>query len=131
MSVWHKCGSIGIAQRHQCPTSCFVISAGGNGLDEVNHDCTSCRNLIELYGTCEYMHQAKPERCKCVRLLTNKPAQNRQAVIESASTTRTRLAYWRNWMVTEGIQQGLTVEPTKPAPNLLKTGGESANEEEE
>lgn len=99
-------------------------------MNEVSHDCPSCSRLIELFGTCEHMHQAAPERCTCVRPLTNKPSQNRQAVLESASTIRTRLSYWRNWMVTEGIQQGLTVEPTKPAPNLLKTGGEDANEEE-
>jgi hypothetical protein len=32
-------------------------------------------------------------------------------------------------MLTEGIEVGLMVEPTQPAPNLLKTDGETSDDD--
>jgi hypothetical protein len=52
---------------------------------------------------------------------------NRQDTLKTSSTDRVRLAYWRRWMVTEGIEQGLMVEPT--APNLLKTDGDTSDDD--
>lgn len=94
-------------------------------MHNVQHDCVVCVSLIERFGTCEYMHQANPSRCTCW-MTVSRVKTNVQTVLQTASTDRSRLRYWRQWMLTEGIRLGLTVEP-ETAPNLLKTDGKEGS----
>jgi hypothetical protein len=93
--------------------------------------CPACIRMQNMHGTCEYV--AKTERCTCDRLLNmeqlGRRTKNVQTFLKTDSTDRVRLAYWRRWMNDEGIKAGLMVEPTKPAPNLLKTDGEPSNDD--
>jgi len=104
----------------------FAMSTGGIGL-ELKHDCVVCVKLVELFGTCEYMHQANPSRCTCERPAP-KWSRNVQGVLQTASTDRVRLRYWREWARTTGIEMGLMVEPGT-APNLPKTDGKEGSSE--
>lgn len=117
-------GNIGIEVKLRCQMCGFVMNTGGTGLDNVKHDCVVCESLKERFGTCEYMHQANPSRCTCW-MSTPRVKTNVQTVLQTASTDRARLRYWRQWSLTEGIKMGLTVEPTQPAPNLPKTDGKA------
>jgi hypothetical protein len=87
--------------------------------------------MQNMHGTCEYV--AKTERCTCDRLLNmeqlGRRTKNVQSTLKTESTDRVRLRYWIRWARTTGIEEGWMVEPTKPAPNLLKTDGEPSNDD--
>jgi hypothetical protein len=111
-------GSIGIGLLAQCRSCGSVMNIGGILL-QINHDCHVCSSLIEEFGTCEYMHQANPSKCVC-RFTVKPEKKSVQTVLETASTLRTRLAYWRHWSLTEGVKLGLTVPLEERRPNLPK-----------
>lgn len=63
-------------------------------------DCSACLRMQEMYGTCEYIGET--HRCECAiarsrERLLEKP-EPKQTVLKSESTTRTRIAYWMNYM---------------------------------
>lgn len=109
-------GSIGIEVKVRCQISGYVMITGGIGLSakpELLHDCAVCVFLQEKFGTCEYMHQANPSRCTCW-MTQPKVKRNVQSVLQTKSTDRERLRYWRHWAKTEGIKLGLMVPPEQP-----------------
>lgn len=57
------------------------------------HDCVVCRRLIAKFGTCEYMHQAAPERCTCWMTAPCR-RENVQSVLQTESTDWSRYRYW-------------------------------------
>lgn len=118
-------GSIGIEVKLRCLMFGYVMNTAVIGMHNVQHDCVVCVSLIERFGTCEYMHQANPSRCTCW-MSAPRVKTNVQTVLQTASTDRARLRYWRQWSLTEGIRLGLTVEP-QTAPNLLKTDGKEGS----
>lgn len=73
------------------------------------------------------MHDAAPSRCTCSTLLYRERL-NVQTVLQTKSTVRTRLRYWRQWARTTGIEEGWMVAPTQPVPNLPKTDGDGIEE---
>jgi hypothetical protein len=118
-------GNTGIEVKVRCRMFGFVMNTGGTGMHNVQHDCVVCVSLQERFGTCEYMHQANPSRCTCW-MTAPRVKTNVQSVLQTASTDRARLRYWRQWSLTEGIKLGLTVLP-QPAPNLFKTDGKEGS----
>ena len=93
--------------------------------------CDACLRMQEMHGTCVYV--SKTHRCTCDQkrsmAMLGKRKRNRQTTLNTQSTDRVRLAYWRQWARTTGIKEGWMVEPTKPAPNLLKTDGETSDDD--
>lgn len=111
-------GSIGIELLALC-LSCGSVMNIGVILLQINHDCHVCSSLIEEFGTCEYMHQANPGVCRC--RFTGRPEKRSvQTVLDTESTLRVRLAYWRHWSLTEGVKLGLTVPLEERHLNLPK-----------
>lgn len=95
------------------------------------HACDACLEMQEMYGTCIYV--AKTVRCTCdqKRRLAQlgKRKRNTQSTLNTKSTDRVRLAYWRQWMRTTGIEEGWMVVPEPTAPNLLKTDGATSDDD--
>lgn len=93
--------------------------------------CDACLRMQEMHGSCVYV--AQTHRCTCAQKRSmaqlGKRKRNVQSTLETTSTDRVRLAYWRKWAATTGIEEGWMVEPTPPAPNLLKTDGEPSNDD--
>jgi hypothetical protein len=83
-------GNIGIEVKVRCRMFGSVMNTGGPGM---LHDCLTCVRLIEKFGTCEYMHQAAPERCKCW-MTAPRQRTNEQSVLQTESTARVRIRYW-------------------------------------
>lgn len=94
------------------------MNIGGSFL-ELPHDCHVCVKLREKFGTCEYMHQANPGQCSC-SYTRETEKRSEQSVLQTESTVRVRLAFWRRWAETEGVKMGLMVPLEDQRPNLPK-----------
>lgn len=93
--------------------------------------CDACLRMQEMHGTCVYV--AQTVRCTCDQKRSmaqlGKRKRNTQSTLITESTDRVRLAYWRQWMRTTGIEEGWMVVPEPPAPNLLKTDGGTSDDD--
>lgn len=93
--------------------------------------CDACLRMQKMHGTCVYV--AQTVRCTCAQKRSmaqlGKRKRNIQSTLATESTDRVRLAYWRRWARTTGIEEGWMVPPTKPEPNLLKTDGKASNDD--
>lgn len=94
-------------------------------------ECPACLRMQEMHGTCVYVAQTRRCTCDQKRSLAQlgRRRKNEQSTLSTSSTDRVRLAYWRAWMTGAGIKEGWMVEPTQPAPNLLKTDGETSDDD--
>ena len=84
----------------------------------IEHDCPTCQKLIDMFGTCEYMHQANTGGCTCKFYFT-KNKKTRQLPLQTDSTDRARIAYWMKWLRN---QPWVLERDAQTAPNLPKTG---------
>lgn len=85
----------------------------------IDHDCSVCTSLMDKFGTCEYMHQANPNACRC-RYWVKREKSSRQTVLPTLGADRARVRYWLQWSLTEGVKLGLTVPLEERTTNLPK-----------
>lgn len=97
-------GNIGIEVIVRCPMSGYAMNTGGIFIAkkcEDCQDCDACRRMQDMYDTCEYI--GGTTRCTCEvkraqQRLLNVKRESKQTVLRSASTTRTRVRYWLDYL---------------------------------